>query len=276
MLKKLILIITCTVTLNANVNTIIKDILGSHEYIINENLINYIFKDSSYYIYERVDYNVKKRINYIALTSKLQNNSLLKLKYDSSKYIDVSFEITGIPKKSLLILKDSLKSLGHYFYLVQDVKYNKDSFIWTIKLKTEAAINPLRLTRALENNNCQVSYIKREGDYNWKYIINSDNSSIYQAADLITENKLSLNKPLRPYLLKVSNANYLEITSNRGNRWHPDVIFYDNDLNIIENFKDNSLHQRLKIDVPNNTTYIKINDLYSLANLKRGISITKE
>ena len=44
MLKKLILIIACTVTLNANVNTIIKDILGSDEYIVNENLINYIFK----------------------------------------------------------------------------------------------------------------------------------------------------------------------------------------------------------------------------------------
>ena len=89
-------------------------------------------------------------------------------------------------------------------------------------------------------------------------------------------NQLSLKKPLRPYLLKVSNTNSLKITSNNGNRWHPDVVFYDNDLNIIENFKDDSLHQTLKVDVPNNTTYIKINDLYSLANLKRGISITKE
>jgi len=189
MLKKLILIIACTVTLNANVNTVIKDILGSDEYIGNENLINYIFKDSSYYIYERVNYNMNKRINYIALTNKLQKNGLLKLKYDSSQYIDISFKITGTPKKSLLILKDSLKSLGHYLYLVQDVKYNKDSFIWTIKLKTEAAINPLRLTRALENNNCQVSYIKREGAYSWKYIINSDNSTIYKAKDLINSCK---------------------------------------------------------------------------------------
>tara|TARA_B100001063_G_scaffold199217_1_gene191975 strand:- start:60 stop:854 length:795 start_codon:yes stop_codon:yes gene_type:complete len=264
MIKKLILIIACSIALNANVNTQIRDILGPSAYSTHKNLINYIFKGSS------------ASGNYIALTSKLQANGLLKLKYRSTKYIDVSFKISDTPKKSLLILKDALRSLGHYYYLVQDARYDENSFIWNIKLKTEAAINPLRLAKALAKNNCQVSYIKREGTYSWRYSINSDNSNINKAEDLITQNQLSLKKPLRPYLLKVSNTNSLKITSNNGNRWHPDVVFYDNDLNIIENFKDDSLHQTLKVDVPNNTTYIKINDLYSLANLKRGISITKE
>ena len=268
MIKKLILIITCTIALNANVNTEIRDILGPSAYNTHKNLINYIFKGSSY--------SNNGQVNYLALTSKLQANGLLKLKYGSTKYIDVSFKISDTPKKSLLILKDALKSLGHYYYLVQDAKYDKNSFIWNIKLKTEAAINPLRLAKALAKNNCQVSYIKREGAYSWRYSINSDNSNIYKAKDLTTNNQLSLKKPLRPYLLKVSNANSLNITSNRGNRWHPDVVFYDDDLNIIENFKDDNLHQNLRVDVPINTTYIKINDLYSLANLKRGISITKE
>lgn len=265
MIKKLILILTCTIALNANVNTQIRDILGPNDYDTNKNLIKYIFSEST-----------NEQIDYVTLISKLQSNGLLKLKYSSTKYIDVSFRISDTPKKSLLILKDTLNSLGHYYYLVQDARNDNNDFIWNIKLKTEAAINPLRLVKALEKNNCQVSYIKREGADNWIYSINSDNSNVYKAKDLITNNQLSLKKPLRPYLLKVSNANSLNIVSNRGNRWHPDVVFYDNDLNIIENFKDNSLHQNLRVDVPINTTYIKINDLYSLANLKRGISITKE
>lgn len=269
MIKKLILIITCTVALSANINTPIKDILGPSAFNKHKNLINYIFKGSSSY------YN-NGQVNYIALTSKLQSNGLLKLKYGSTKYINVSFKISDTPKKSLLILKSALKSLGYYYYLVQDAKYDRNNYIWNIKLKTEAAINPLRLAKALAKNNCKVSYIKREGVYNWKYSINSDNSKIYKAKNLTTNNQLSLKKPLKPYILKISNANSLKITSNSGNRWHPDVVFYDNDLNIIENFKDDSLHQTLRVDVPNNTTYIKINDLYSLANLKRGISVTKE
>lgn len=268
MIKKLILIITCTIALNANVNTQVRDILGSSAYNTHKNLINYIFNGASY--------SNNGQVNYLALTSKLQANGLLKLKYGSTKYIDVSFKISDSPKKSLLILKDALRSLGHYYYLVQDTKYDNNSFIWNIKLKTEAAINPLRLAKALAKNNCKVSYIKREGAYSWRYSINSDNSNINKAKDLTTENQISLKKPLRPYLVKVSNTNSLKITSNNGNRWHPDVVFYDNDLNIIENFKDDSLHETLRVDVPNNTTYIKINDLYSLANLKRGISITKE
>ena len=270
MLKKLILIISSTVVLNANINTEVENIIGSSTYNTNRNLINYIFNGNS------STYYTNGQINYIALTNTLQSNGLLKLKYGSSQYINISFKISDNQKKSLMILQDTLKSLGYYYYLVQDAKYDKNKYIWTIKLKTEAAINPLRLSKALAKNNCKVSFIKKEGKYDWKYSINSDNSVIYKANDLISNSQLSLKKPLKPYIIKVENATSLNIVSNSGNRWHPNVIFYDNDLNIIESFKDDSLHHNLSVDVPNNTTYIKIDDLYSLANLKRGISITKE
>ena len=45
---------------------------------------------------------------------------------------------------------------------------------------------------------------------------------------------------------------------------------------MIEIHEEDSLHNSLRLSVPNNTKYIKIDDLYSLANLKRGITITKE
>ena len=270
MIKKLILIITCSLALNANITTEVRNILGSNAYNKDLNLINYIFRNNS------SSYYTNGKVNYIKLTSKLQSNGLLKLKYSSSRYIDVSFKISDNPKKSLMILQDSLKSLGYYYYLVKDAKYDGSNYIWNIKLKTEAAINPLRLSKALAKNNCRVSFIKKEGTYNWTYSIDSDNAIIYKTKDLINNSQLSLKKPLRSYMIRVANANSLNIISNSGNRWHPQVIFYDNDLNVIENFKDDSLHQNLRVDVPNNTSYVKIDDLYSLANLKRGISITKE
>ena len=54
------------------------------------------------------------------------------------------------------------------------------------------------------------------------------------------------------------------------------VVFYDNDLNIIGMVEEDSLRSSLKLDVPNNTRFIKIDDSYSLANIKRGFNITKE
>ena len=89
-------------------------------------------------------------------------------------------------------------------------------------------------------------------------------------------NQLSLKKPLKPYIIQVGNISSITINSNAGNSWYPNVIFYDNDFKIIEVVEKESLHKSLKLDVPNNTKYIKIDDFYSLANLKRGLNITKE
>lgn len=268
MIKKLILIIACSVALNANLNVNIKNIIGPSAYNTHKNLINYIFKNKNAYY-------TNGQVNYVLLTDKLQNNGLLKLAYKSTNYVNVTFEINENPKKSLKILKDILKSLGHYYYFTQEATFD-GNFTWSIKLKTEAAISPLALSKALALRKCRVSDIRKEGSFNWHYSINTSNCQIYKAKDLITNNELSLKKSFKPYMIKVANINAININSNGGNRWHPNVVFYDNDLNIIEVFKENSLQKSLRLDVPIDTKYIKIDDLYSLSNLRRGISITKE
>ena len=87
---------------------------------------------------------------------------------------------------------------------------------------------------------------------------------------------LSLRKSIKPYIIKVSNISKININSNVGNSWYPNIVFYDEDFNVIEIYEEDSLHKSLGLSVPNNTKYIKIDDLYSLANIKRGINITKE
>ena len=77
-------------------------------------------------------------------------------------------------------------------------------------------------------------------------------------------------------MIKVQNSSKINIDSNTGNSWYPSVVFYDDDFKVIEILEKDSLHKSLRLNVPNNTKYIKIDDLYSLANLKRGINITKE
>jgi len=268
-MKKLILIIACAMYLNANLNTNIKNIIGPSAYNTHKNLINYVFSNKSAY------YN-NGQVNYVKLTQKLQSNGLLKLRYPTTRYVDITFNISNTPTKSLKILKDVLKSLGHYYYFTQEAKSYGNGIKWTIKLKTEAAINPLRLSTALAKRNCKVTNIIREGSYKWNYSINSNNSNIYKAKNLVVNNQLALKKSLKPYMVKIDYANAISINSNPGNRWYPNVVFYDNDLNIIDIYKDENLQKSLRLDVPTDTKYIKIDDLYSLANLKRGISITKE
>lgn len=269
MLKKLFFIIFSSLMLNANINVKVQNILGYSDYNTHKNLINYIFQNKS-------SFYTNGRIDYVSLTQNLQNNGLLKLNLGSTRYIDITFILNDSQKKSLNTLKGVLKSLGHYYYFTTEATKSGSSLKWKIKLKTAAAINPLQLSKELQLRNCRVIDIKREGINNWTYSIDSSNSDVYKAEDLVNNRELSLRKPLKPYMLKISSASKITINSNSGNRWFPNVVFYDKDLNIIEIFKDDSLQSNLKLDVPNDTNYIKIEDLYTLANLKRGINITKE
>ena len=216
------------------------------------------------------------KINYARISQELENNNLLKLSLGSTQNIDVTFNVNGNMKKSIKNLNDILKVLGHQYFITKDATVVDDTFKWTIKMKTASAISPLRLSQELQGINCNILDIKREGDYKWSYSIDMSNASVYKAENLVDNNRLSLKKPLKPYIVRVQNISRISIDSNAGNTWYPSVIFYDNDFNIIEIHEDESLQKSLRISVPKNTKYIKIDDLYTLANLKRGINITKD
>jgi hypothetical protein len=268
-IKKLILIASFCVIANANLNTNIQNILGYSDYNTHKNLINHLFSNQNMFY-------TNNQINYTRIAQELENNGLLKLNLSSIQDIDVTFNVNGNHKKSIKNLTDILKMLGHHYFITKEETVVDNTFSWTIKMKTSAAISPLRLSQELQSINCNILDIKREGNNNWSYSINMSNSSIYKAEDLVGNNQLFLKKPLKPYIVKVSNASRIFINSNAGNNWYPSIVFYDEDFNIIEMFEADSLHKSLRLDVPNNTKYIKINDLYTLANIKRGIDITKE
>ena len=269
MIRNLVLILVLGITLNANINTKVKNLLGYSTYNTHKNLINFIFSQkSAYYKNGQLDYTL--------VTQKLSNNNLLKLKLPTTKYININFKLIGKEKKSLFIIKDILKSLGHYYYFTKEANFTENELFWSIKLKTDVAINPLRLSQSLDKTNSKILDIIKEGSSDYTYVIDFTNSKLAKVEDLKINSQVTLKKPFRAYMLSVDNATSLNITSHVGNRWHPNITFYDENMNILELVKENSLKKSFKVDVPVDTSYVKIDDLYSLANLRRGISITKE
>lgn len=271
MFKKVFFLIVLTITLNANVlEEKIENLIGQNDYIRHKNLIKYIFQDESKY------YN-GYNINYRQLVKTLQKNGLLKLSLGEPKDIFIKLTTNHDPIKSLKILKDTLKSLGFYYYFTKNLKYDKNSLVWQIKLKTEAAIDPLILANELYKQNCKVVTIKREGEYKWEYGIDTSFSTLNNTVDIISNEKKILRKPLKPYVLKVDKVNKLIIFSRVLNNWFPNIVFYDKHLNILKIVKKDKVHRKVSLNVPENTRYIKIDDLYTLINIKRGITvITKE
>ena len=265
MIKKLILVISFVIVLNAELSTRIQNIIGYQSYSINENLIDYIMQD-------KTSFYKNERINYLPIISILKENGLINLKLDDLTYIDVSFNIQDSSLKTITIIKDILKSSGHYYYFTKSISKKTNTLLWTINLKTEVAIDPLVLSNKLALANIEIRNIKREGN-NWTYDIDSKNSFIYTAKDLILNEDTFIKTMKKPSFIKVTNGSSISFRSKRTNKWHPNIVFYDKDLNIVEIFKENEEYQTLSLDIPLDTKYIKINDYYTLANIKKGLSV---
>lgn len=272
MIKKILFLTILTITLKASLlDDKVSNLIGNYDYIKHKNLINYIFNNQE-------EYYIGQNIDYIKVIKKLQENGLLNLSLSQPKEIFIKFNTNHDPIKSLKILKDTLKSLGFYYYFTKNLVYDTENLNWEIKVKTEAAIDPLILATELFKQNCRVADIKREGDDKWEYSIDTTFSSLNNSIAMTANEKKYLRKPLKPYLIKLEEEiSKITIVSKVLNNWFPKIVFYDKNLNILKIVKEDKVYKKLVLEVPLNTKYIKIDDLYTLINIKRGLSIiTKE
>ncbi len=269
MIKKILISVFLVISLNANqlLNEKIENLIGQESYLTHKNLINFIFQKE--YEYTTVD-----GLNYQAVLKTLKDNGLLNLAFDEPKNIEITFKTTNNPLKSLKILKDTLKSLGYYYYFTKHTVYDGEKDLtWTIKLKTEAAIDPLILSEELSKQDCKILNISKESDDKWVYELNTEDATLYDAQYITNNEKVVFTKPLSPYFIKIDNASQINITSRTLNSWLPYVVFYDKNLNILKVSKEDKVFRRLTLSIPENTRYIKISDLYTLFNIKRGLSV---
>ncbi|HJE02656.1 hypothetical protein [Aliarcobacter thereius] len=269
-MKKLLLILLMILSIKAeDINQAVYNIIGSEDYNTHSNLIKHIFKDqNSFYSEDSLDYT--------KLLAKLEENKLLKLNYDSTKTIDVVFIFNSSPKKSFKNINDILKAIGYQNFISSKQTVKDEKLFWSIKLTSAAAINPLRLSSELNSINCKVLNIKKEGEDKWSYLIDSSNSSLYKVEDLVTQSSLSLRKPTRPYYIELANSKEITIESKAGTVWHPNVVFYDSELNVVKVVKKEKSVENIKISVPSETRFVKIDDFFALTNIKNGLNITKE
>jgi len=268
MIKKLSLFFVSVIFLNASIlDNKIQNIIGYKEYSENRSLINYLFQNNSAFYSDG-------SINYITVMEKLKENGLLKVDLNKPEEISITFKISNDPIKSIKIISDSLTTLGYYRYFTKELIYKDDKTIrWSISLKTEAAIDPLMLSKELAKNNCRFIDIKQEGFVKWMYEIDTSNAILSNAYSISRNERIDFRKPLSPYFIKIDNAKILNIISKYGNQWFPRVVFYDKHLNILAIVKTNEKKDSLLLEIPEETNYIKIDDIYTLANIKRGLSV---
>ncbi len=114
MLKIFLSTIILIASLNAaSLNEKIINIIGYDEYRINKGLIDHLFSNKKAYY-------KNGSLNYILVIEKLKHNGLLKVGFNSPQNVEITFNISHDPIKSLKIISDSLKALGYYTILLKN------------------------------------------------------------------------------------------------------------------------------------------------------------
>jgi len=256
-------------TLHANeLHQKIESLMGQKDYRLHKNLIGLITNDETKFFLPT------GQINYPLLLKELKQNGILNLKLSSPQEIEVEFQTNKNPLKSLKILNDTLKSLGYYYYFTTNTQYDSGgALVWTIKLKTESVIDPLIFMNEISKSDCRIVDINKEQNDKWIYKIDTNFANISESIFVNSNELLKLQKPLRPYFLKINGGRVLKVESTASDRWHPHVVFYDDQLNIVHIIKNDQYSKQISYDIPVNTKYIKITDFYTLDNIKRGLNV---
>lgn len=247
----------------------IQNLITTQKFQLNKSLIDLLFKNRSEF------YITPDLLDYRNVLKTLKNNGLLDLKFKNPTNLTISFNSNTDPIKSLKILNEILRDMGYSYYFTKETTYLKDTnqLHWTISLNTEYILDPFMLLNELKNRQCNIKNITRLNNKTWSYDIDVNFAKISEAVKIDKDEKIILSKPLRPYMLEVRDTSVLYIRSRTLNSWYPYIVFYDKHFDILDVIKTNRIYKKYKTNVPRETQYIKVGDMFTLLNIKRGLSI---
>ena len=243
----------------------IKALIGENAYARHVRFIQIIFADEeSYYTNSRVD------VAKVILT--LKDNGLLDLFFKKPQEMHLTFQSSGYPLFFVKIMSDTLQSMGYYRFITDRSKQDESGFFWTIRLTGEYAIDPVLLKSALQKRGCDIVDIDRNSQTDWSYHIDIKNAYL-MLKELRPYTETVLKKSLYEHWLNVKSAKSLTLWSLKGNSWYPYVSIYDKELHLLKVYKRDKRTNKIKLELPEDTVYVKVADLYSLKNIKQGLRV---
>ncbi len=267
MVRVFIAIFVLHVSLFANLQDKIENFISQNNYSKQENLINVLFRNSNSF-YKKSDGSIDS----LKVLKVLEDNGLLELFYKTPISLKVKFITRKNPLIFMKVIKESLETIGYNYFLTTRATKNNDKFIWIINLKTKHLINPVLFSEELQKRGCEIEDIKKEDENLWVYQINSDNAKL-NAKNIDLDRTVKLLKPIEPYLIYTNSATSIKIKTSFSDHWYPFIVFLDDALHVISQTKINERKYSVKLEIPPNCTYIRIGDMYTLDNIKHGLSI---
>jgi hypothetical protein len=265
--KKLILFLLLGLSLSADeaLYAKIESFIGTQAFERNRDYIGIIFSPTS-------EYYRNNRLDVVKVVETLEENGLLNLFFDEPKQLEMTFVTNGSPLFFVKLMGDTLRDLGYYRYITKEAKNDAAGFSWTIGLRAEYATDPALLRKELQKRSCDIVDIERNATQQWRYEI--DISQAHLSLDTIQSGEeIVYKRSLYAHWLDVSHVKKLTLWSSKGNNWYPYVAYYDSSLRLLKVFKRDKKTWKITFTLPRDAAYMKITDLYSVANIKNGLRL---
>jgi hypothetical protein len=243
----------------------IEALLGENAYARHVKFIHIIFADTP-------EYFTNDRVDVARVIQTLKDNGLLDLFFSKPKEMHLTFQSSGNPLFFVKIMSDTLQSMGYYRFITDRAQQDESGFFWTIRLTGEYAIDPVLLKKALQKRGCDIVDIDRHTQTDWSYHIDIK-SAYLMLEELRPYTEKVLKKSLYEHWLNVKSSKSIVLWSLSGNNWYPYVSFYDKELHLLKVYKRDKRTKKITLELPEDTTYVKIADLYSLKNIKEGLRV---
>lgn len=243
----------------------IKSLIGDNAYARHSKFVAIIFADDD-------NFFTNDRVDVAKVIQTLKDNGLLDLFFKKPQEMHLTFQSSGYPIFFVKIMSDTLQSMGYYRFITDQSKQDESGFFWTIRLTGEYAIDPVLLKSALQKRGCDIVDINRHTQTEWSYHI--DMKKAYLMLDeLLPYSERTLKKSLYEHWLNVKSAKSLTLWSLKGNSWYPYVSIYDKELHLLKVYKRDKRTSKITLELPEDTVYVKVTDLYSLKNIKQGLRV---
>ncbi|WP_428738833.1 hypothetical protein [Sulfurimonas sp.] len=238
----------------------IQSFVSADTYEENREFINTIFDPKTAFYKD-------DHIDSVKVIKTLQENGLLDLFFKSPQEIRLNFRTNGSPIFFVKIMSDTLSTLGYYKYVTIASTRDASEFVWSINLTSEYATDPLILQEELKKKSCEIVDIQRNDEKEWSYLIDISNAKL-NVTQLQDGKKFVLNRSLYEHWLDVSQIKRVTIRSSKRNHWYPYISYYDSSLHLLKVIKKENIHKVIELEIPKNSAYMKISDLYTLKNIK--------
>lgn len=243
----------------------IQSFLSEATYENNKEFIDVIFEPKAAFF-------VNERVNSVKVIETLKENGLLKLFFKTPRELKLNFKTSGAPLFFVKVMADTLRSIGYYRYVTTASNLDASEFTWNINLTSEYATDPLILDKELTKRGCKIIDITMDSLSEWTYVIDISNGYL-NVKELVADENVRLKRSIYAHWLDISKIKELTIKSSRKNSWYPSIAYYDSSLHLLKVTKKNNISRRLTLDIPQNTKYIKITDLYTLKNVRDALHL---